>query len=85
MKNRLGDLNNHLFAQMERLSVEDLSAEQLEREVRRARAIVGVSGTGHSAFPHAGFTPPRRPSEPWRHNPSEATGGAEISGRKKPS
>ena len=44
MKNRLGDLNNHLFAQMERLSDEDLSAEELEREVRRTKAIVGVSG-----------------------------------------
>ena len=43
MKNRLCDLNNHLFAQMERLSDEDLPAEELEREVRRARAIVGVS------------------------------------------
>lgn len=43
MKNKLTDLNNHLFAQLERLSDEDLTAEQIEREVRRADAIVSVS------------------------------------------
>ena len=29
MKNKLSDLNNHLFAQLERLSEEDLTAEQI--------------------------------------------------------
>lgn len=43
MKNKLGDLNNHLFAQLERLSDEDLKPEELEREVQRAQAIVNVS------------------------------------------
>lgn len=43
MKNKLADLNNHLFAQLERLSDEDLTAEQIEKEVDRAKAIVGVS------------------------------------------
>lgn len=43
MKNKLSDLNNHLFAQLERLSDEDLSPEDLEREVKRADAIVNVS------------------------------------------
>tara|TARA_R110000751_G_scaffold146094_9_gene250000 strand:+ start:6581 stop:6970 length:390 start_codon:yes stop_codon:yes gene_type:complete len=43
MKNKLSDLNNHLFAQMERLSDEDLSAEKIEQEVQRAKAIVGIS------------------------------------------
>lgn len=43
MKNKLSDLNNHLFAQLERLAEEDLSPEQIEQEVRRADAIVGVS------------------------------------------
>lgn len=43
MKNRLSDLNNHLFAQLERLSDEDLSAEQIEQEAKRGEAIVQVA------------------------------------------
>lgn len=43
MKNRLIDLNNHLFSQLERLTDEGLSPEQIEQEVKRADAIVGVS------------------------------------------
>lgn len=43
MKNKLMDLNNHLFAQLERLSEEDLDAEAIDREVKRADAIVDVS------------------------------------------
>lgn len=43
MKNKLTDLNNHLFAQLERLSDEDLTAEQIEQECQRADAIVAVS------------------------------------------
>ena len=43
MKNKLTDLNNHLFAQLERLSDEDLNAEQIEKEVKRAEAVVAVA------------------------------------------
>lgn len=43
MKNRLSDLNNHLFAQLERLSEEGLSREQIEDEAKRADAIVSVA------------------------------------------
>jgi hypothetical protein len=43
MKNKLSDLNNHLFAQLERLSDEDLKPEEIEREVKRTEAIVAVS------------------------------------------
>lgn len=43
MKNKLTDLNNHLFAQLERLSDEGLTTEQIESEVKRADAIVDVS------------------------------------------
>jgi hypothetical protein len=43
MKNKLTDLNNHLFAQLERLSDESASAESIEREIQRAEAIVKVS------------------------------------------
>lgn len=43
MKNKLSDLNNHLFAQLERLSEEGLSPEELEKEAKRAEAIVAVA------------------------------------------
>lgn len=43
MKNKLSDLNNHLFAQLERLSDESLTAEQIEQEVKRTDAIVSVA------------------------------------------
>lgn len=43
MKNKLQDLNDHLFAQLERLSEEGLSQEAIEAESKRARAIVDVS------------------------------------------
>lgn len=43
MKNSLGDLNNHLFAQLERLGDEDLKGEQLTEEIERAKAITQVS------------------------------------------
>jgi hypothetical protein len=43
MKNKLVDLNNHLFAQLERLGAEDLTPEQLDHEVRRANALANIS------------------------------------------
>lgn len=43
MKNRMSDLNNHLFAALERLSDEDLSDEQISTEAKRADAIVSVA------------------------------------------
>jgi len=43
MKNKLTDLNDHLFAQLERLSEEDLSAEQIATEAKRAEAIVSIA------------------------------------------
>lgn len=43
MKNKLLDLNNHLFAQLERLSDEELSPEDLGHEIQRTDAIVSVS------------------------------------------
>ena len=43
MKNPLNDLNNYLFAQMERLNEEDLSEEKLETEVKRTKAMVSVA------------------------------------------
>ena len=43
MKNTLLDLNNHLFAQLERLGDEDLQGEELEAEIDRSKAITSVS------------------------------------------
>ena len=41
-RNKLVDLNNHLFETLERLNDEDLVGEQLEVEIRRAKAIAAV-------------------------------------------
>ncbi|PZR37212.1 hypothetical protein [Caulobacter segnis] len=43
MKNKLVDLNNHLFAQLERLSEEEMDATRIDLEIRRTEAIVDVS------------------------------------------
>lgn len=43
MKNKIKDLNNHLFAQLERLGDENLTDEQLVKEVERGKAITEVS------------------------------------------
>ena len=43
MKNRLSDLNNHLFAQLERLTEDDLTPEKIEQEAQRTEAIVKVA------------------------------------------
>jgi UPF0288 family protein (methanogenesis marker protein 3) len=43
MKNGLKDLNNHLFMQLERLGDEDLSDEELKKEVQRTKAIASIA------------------------------------------
>ena len=42
-KNKLSDLNDHLFAALERLNDEELTSEQIESEAKRADAIMGIS------------------------------------------
>lgn len=43
MKNKITDLNNHLFAQLERLGNEELSKEDLDKEIQRSKAITGIA------------------------------------------
>lgn len=41
--NTLEALNNHLFAELERLGEEDLKGDELKEEINRAKAITGVA------------------------------------------
>lgn len=43
MKNKLIDLNNHLFLQLERIGDESLEGEQLASEISRSKAITGLA------------------------------------------
>lgn len=42
-RNTLSDLNNHLFAQLERLGDEELSENDLAKEVERSKAIGAIA------------------------------------------
>jgi hypothetical protein len=42
-RNKLSDLNDHLFMALERLNDEDLSIDKLELEEKRVRAIANIS------------------------------------------
>ena len=43
MKNKLSDLNNHLFASLERLNDEELTGDALIAEIGRSKAINEVA------------------------------------------
>ena len=43
MKNKITDLNDHLFAELERLGDEALQGETLEDEISRAKALSQVA------------------------------------------
>lgn len=42
-KNKMTDLNDHLFMALERLNEDDATAEDIEREAKRAEAIVNLA------------------------------------------
>ena len=44
-KNTLNDLNDHLFAQLEKLMDDEVSPEQIEREIARSKAVTAVAET----------------------------------------
>lgn len=43
MRNKLTDLNNFLFAQLERLDNEEMPLDSLNAEIERSKAITAVS------------------------------------------
>ncbi len=45
MKNKLSDLNNYLFESIERIMDDELSDEDLEREIKRSETVQKVAKT----------------------------------------
>ena len=45
MRNTLGDLNNYLFETLERLLSDDMTSEEMEREISRSKAVTAVAET----------------------------------------
>jgi hypothetical protein len=43
MRNKLSDLNDHLFEAIERLNDENIKGQQLEEEIKRAKAMTQVA------------------------------------------
>lgn len=45
MRNTLSDLNNYLFESLERIMDDDLSEEDLDKEIKRSAAVTSVAKT----------------------------------------
>ena len=45
MKNSLQDLSNYLFESLERINDDDLTDEELEKEIKRSEAVTKVANT----------------------------------------
>ena len=45
MKNKLTDLNDYLFEQLERLTDDDLTQDELDKEIEISKQVVKVSQT----------------------------------------
>jgi len=45
MKNTLADLNNYLFETLERLLDDNMSEEEMQREITRSHAVTSVAET----------------------------------------
>ena len=43
MKNKLLDLNNHLFEELERLNNDDLDEKNLDFEIKRSKSMTNVA------------------------------------------
>ena len=42
-RNKITDLNNHLFAQLEKLNDDELTPEQIDQECKRAKAMSSIA------------------------------------------
>ena len=42
-QNKIADLNNHLFAQLERLNDETIKPEEMDIEIRKAEAVSKIA------------------------------------------
>ena len=45
MKNNLTDLNNYLFETLEKLLDEEMTEEELQKEITRSQAVTSVAAT----------------------------------------
>ena len=45
MKNTLNDLNNYLFESLERLQDDELTDEEMQKEITRSQSVVNVAQT----------------------------------------